>query len=141
MMKQLNKLDPQQPDSNRSLDTKFFDDLPMNWRLTMRPHAWRPPTDVFETEDAIIIRVEIAGMREEDFSIELNGHLLTIRGARQDVPERRAYHQMEIRFGEFNVDLEINSPIEANQVEATYHAGLLRIRFPKAQPRQVTVNE
>jgi len=36
---------------------------PSRWRIFSRLHAWRPPTDVYEVEDAIIIRVEIAGMR------------------------------------------------------------------------------
>jgi HSP20 family molecular chaperone IbpA len=48
------------------------------WRIISRPHAWRPPTDVYETEDAIIIRVEVAGMRESDFTISLVKRNLTI---------------------------------------------------------------
>ena len=72
------------------------------WRIISRPHAWRPPTDVYETEDAITIRIEVAGMRESDFTIALVERTLTIRGIRQDTPERRAYHQMEIPFGEFS---------------------------------------
>jgi HSP20 family protein len=135
------KLDPRQTETNRTIDTQFIDDLPFNWRLTLRPHSWRPPTDLYETEDAVIVRVEISGMRESDFSIELNGRILSIRGIRQDVPERRAYHQMEIRFGEFNIDMELNTPIEPGLVEATYNAGFLRIKFPKAQPRQVLIHD
>ncbi len=58
----------------------------MNLRMSARPHVWRPPTDVFETEDAIIVRVEIAGMLENDFSIVLDGRYLSIRGMRSDAP-------------------------------------------------------
>ena len=50
-------------------DARVSDGL--HWRLVSRPHIWMPPTDVFETEDAIVIRVEIAGMKEDDFEISL----------------------------------------------------------------------
>jgi HSP20 family protein len=109
------------------------------WRIISRPHAWRPPTDVYETEDAIIIRVEVAGMREADFTISLIERSLTIRGIRQDTSERRAYHQMEIAFGEFNTEVELPYQIISDKVEATYRDGFLRITLPIAQPKHIKV--
>jgi HSP20 family protein len=103
--------------------------------LTMRSPAWRPPTDVYESDEAVIIRVEIAGMHETDFSIILDGRFLSIRGVRQDVTERRAYHQMEIRFGEFNVDVEMPAAIDVENVQATYQNGFLKIVLPKVRIR------
>jgi len=103
--------------------------------LTMRSPAWRPPTDVYEIDDAVIVRVEIAGMHETDFSIILDGRYLSIRGVRQDVTERRAYHQMEIRFGEFNVDVEMPATIDVENVQATYQNGFLKIILPKVHIR------
>ena len=63
--------------------------------------VWSPPTDLFESEEALVVRVEIAGMKEEDFEVALENNVLLIAGTRSDSPERRAYHQMEIRFGKF----------------------------------------
>ena len=114
---------------------------------TMRPHVWQPLTDVYETEDSVVVRVEIAGMQDEDFYVELNGHTLSIHGSRPDntalatTQERRAYHQMEIRFGEFQVDIELPVPVDADQVEAFYNNGFLRIILPKAHPRQIPLSE
>jgi len=130
-----------QPGSDRLGDTQFIDVSPFGWRITMRSPAWRPPTDVFETENTIVVRVEIAGMREEDIIIELNGRNLTVRGSRQDVSEKRAFHQMEIYFGEFAIELELPNYIEADQVQAVYSDGFLRIHLPKARPRQIPVVE
>ncbi|MBN2147616.1 MAG: Hsp20/alpha crystallin family protein [Anaerolineales bacterium] len=110
------------------------------WRVISRPHIWRPPTDVYETDDAYIIRVEIAGMREQDFQIALTERGLLIRGIRQDTPERRAYYQMEIPFGEFNTEIELPYPIVADQVEAVYKDGFLRMQCPKARPQQIKVD-
>jgi len=109
------------------------------WRITSRPHAWRPPTDVYETEDAIIIRVEVAGMRESDFNISLVERTLTVRGIRQDTSERRAYHQMEIPFGEFDTEIELPYTIISDKVDANYRDGFLRITLPIAQPKHIKV--
>jgi HSP20 family protein len=111
------------------------------WRLSSRSSSWRPPTDVFELEESIVVRVEIAGMREEDISIELDGRLLSIRGVRPDVPERRAYHQMEIRFGEFGVEVELPAVVDIEQAQAVYDNGFLRMILPKSLPRHIQVEE
>jgi len=41
-------------------------ELPVRVRVAFRTHVWRPPTDVYETEVSIVVRIEIAGMQEED---------------------------------------------------------------------------
>jgi HSP20 family protein len=110
-------------------------------RSYTRAHAWRPPTDVFETDEAVVVRVEIAGMQEDGFSILLAERNLTIRGLRTEAPERRAYHQMEIFFGEFLSEVEIPCPILAEQAVADYTDGFLRLVLPKAQPQRIRVNE
>lgn len=111
------------------------------WRNGMRAHIWRPATDVYETEDAVVVRVEIPGMKEEDFSISLTGKVLTVRGNRPDILERRAYHQMEIFFGEFSTEVELPVPVLSDNVTAEYIAGFLRLVFPKDRPKKIRVNE
>ncbi|MBI3241733.1 MAG: Hsp20/alpha crystallin family protein [Chloroflexi bacterium] len=94
---------------------------------------WRPPTDVYETETDVVVEVEIAGMRDEDFHVSLEGRLLTISGTRADKPrERRAYHEMEIPSGEFRTDLELPVTIDTDAIRAVYEDGFLRIRLQKA---------
>jgi HSP20 family protein len=112
-------------------------------RFSMRPHIWRPPTDVFEVADLVVVRIEIAGMKESDFSITLKDRLLVIHGFRQELPEKRAYHQMEIRFGEFGVEVELPVDVVVEKARAEYHNGLLLIKLPMDKPRhiQITSNE
>lgn len=107
----------------------------------MQPPAWNPPTDMFEMEDQLIVRVEIAGMQQDDFTVELNGRQLSIRGVRQDSTERRAYHQMEIPFGAFHIGLALPTPVDADHVVAYYGDGFLRIVLPKAHPKRIQVRE
>jgi HSP20 family protein len=123
----------QQPEKN--------DFVIVNWRISSNPHAWRPPTDVYEREDSLVVRVEIAGMSENDFSISLDQNVLLIRGSRSDTAERIAYHQMEINFGEFITTVEFHIPIDMEHVRAEYQNGFLWVFLPKAQPKVIKIKE
>jgi HSP20 family protein len=139
MVRVTSKLDPKrtEPKSFSEMRASGNDSLP--WRLIVHTPAWRPPTDVFETDEAFIVRVEIAGMKEDDFLIELDQNALSIHGLRSDLPERRAYHQMEIYFGEFRIEMELPRPVIASQVQADYENGFLRVTLPKERPLQVRI--
>jgi len=113
----------------------------MRWRMTSRSHIWRPPTDVYETDDTIVVRMEIAGMNDADFTVILEDRFLLIRGVRSDTLERRAYQQMEIPFGEFVSEIGLPGPVAVDEIEAVYRDGFLRIVFPKLRPQQVRVGD
>ncbi len=139
MVEQSMKTEMSRPTWSFTDERSYTNPEGVHWRIAMRPHLWRPPTDMYETEDTIIIRVEIAGMREQDFNVALEDRTLTIRGARYDTSERRAYHQMEIPFGEFSTEVELPAPILVEGVEAVYRDGFLQITLPKVRPQQVRV--
>ncbi len=111
------------------------------WQVQIRPAIWSPPTDVYETEDAYVVRVEIAGMREEDFEVTLEGNYLLIQGQRPDISERRAYRQMEIRFGRFASIVELPPDVDTQRVEAEYRNGFLFVTLPKARPNLLKIQE
>ncbi len=131
-----NQMSPGDP-----LDTQTFRfQWQMDRRRHSRPHAWRPPTDVYETEEALVVRVEVAGMRPEEIAISLDDRLLTIHGVRADQGERRAFHQMEVTFGEFSSQVSLPAAINPKRVEAEYRQGFLIIRLPKALPHSVEID-
>ena len=85
-----------------------------------RPHKiWQPPTDVYETEDHIVVKVEVAGMRAQDFEISLNARRLTIGGVRHDLSTKLGYQQMEIQYGSFEAHVHLPKPVEEDDIEAT----------------------
>ena len=131
MVDEISHPNPLESEGNKS-DEVQLEAPSYHWRFSLRSPSWQPPTDIYETEDAVVVRVEIAGMRDDNFSIELNGRFLTIRGVRQDVPERRAYQQMEIRFGEFLIDLELPYPVETDQIEASTPRVFCDCYYPKS---------
>lgn len=104
----------------------------VQWQVRVNPHVWSPPTDVYETETAYVVRMEIAGMRQQDFSVTVEHNFLTISGVRPDIPERRAYQQMELRFGEFRTVVTLPGPIDAAISGAEYEDGFLVVVLPKA---------
>ena len=110
----------------------------VSWQV--RSNAWSPPTDEYETEQAYVVRMEIAGMHEDDFEVSLENNILLISGSRLDeLPERRAYQQMEIRFGKFEIAVEIPVPVEIERSVAEYKDGFLMIQLPKANPKHIEV--
>jgi HSP20 family protein len=113
----------------------------VGWQVQVRAGVWSPPTDVYETENDYVVRVEIAGMREEDFQITVEDSFLMITGSRPDVPERRAYQQMEIRFGKFETVVGIPGPVDLDASHADYSEGFLTVTLPRAKPSQIHVKE
>ena len=99
--------------------------------------AWRPPTDVVEYENEVFVRVEIAGMRQEDIQTRFVGEdTLVVRGERRCPPFESAAaccHQMEISYGHFERRIVFRGPIDADRIEAHYTDGFLTIRLPKLE--------
>ena len=109
----------------------------ITWHV--RASTWTPPTDVYETDENFMVRMEIAGMREDDFVVAVENNVLMISGNRNDLNERRAYHQMEIRFGKFEIAVEIPMPVEIDKAVAEYKDGFLMIRLPKLHSKDIKV--
>ena len=108
--------------------------------------AWRPPTDVYETRDGLVIKMELAGMREHEIEIILDEQTLLVSGNRPDhrPPERIAYHQLGVNYGPFCVQIFLPWPIQDDAVRAQYEDGYLKIHLPRRtreanSPRRVEI--
>ena len=111
-------------------------------RVGRRGAIWVPPTDFVETEDQLIVQVEIAGVKLSDLVVSLQDRRLIISGTRSDRgPAQRAYHQMQVRFGDFATEVELPAPVDEGAIEASYIDGFLRIVLLKQKPRQIDVQE
>lgn len=103
--------------------------------------VWRPPLEAFETEHGLHVAVELAGIEERDVEVVVDDHVMTIRGERR--PQRtqpcRSVHAMGILYGPFATDVYLPFAIDADRVEATYEAGMLRINLPRATATTITI--
>ncbi len=101
------------------------------WRIRRYAHGWHPPTDLFETEHAYVVLVEIPGMQADEFDVTFERGKLTIRGNRRERRDLGAYHQMEIAYGEFLSEVALPGAIDPDGIEALYQDGFLRVIMPK----------
>jgi HSP20 family protein len=107
-------------------------------------HIWTPPVDIYETEDAIVLTVDLPGVSKEDVSIEMHQQTLTVKGQRThnpEVPDDR-YHRVERAYGPFQRAFTLPMQVDQEQVQATYHDGVLELRLPKvaaAKPKRIAI--
>jgi HSP20 family protein len=106
--------------------------------------AWTPPVDIYETEDALVLTAMLPGVSKDDVSIEVHNNTLLLRGERKPasaVSDER-YYRRECMYGPFQRSFVLPTTVDQNQVQATYHDGLLELRLPKveaAKPRRIAI--
>jgi HSP20 family protein len=82
--------------------------------------SWVPPVDVAETQEKIVVRAEVPGMKQEDISIEFENGLLSIRGERKLVKEEGVtFHRVERTFGNFSRSFTLPRTIDPERIAAT----------------------
>jgi len=96
-----------------------------------RPRVWHPPTDVYETDSHVMVKIEVAGVGEDDFVVQLQGRVLTVAGYRDDPAAKLAYHQMEISYGTFHSEVYLPCEVDEAGASASYDNGFLCITLPK----------
>lgn len=96
--------------------------------------AWFPPVDIYETEDDIVLKAELPGVRVEDVSVEANENILTLKGERRlekDLASENC-HRMERFYGPFQRVFCLPNAIEKDSIRAGFKDGVLEITVPKA---------
>lgn len=101
--------------------------------------TWRPPVDVYEEADRIMVVAEIAGMNREEIEISLDGDLVWIRGNRPHPAgnEQRSFHEARIAFGGFEAEIRVPFAVDSDRATATYENGFLTIELPRVQGRTI----
>ena len=107
--------------------------------------VWSPAVDVAETQDGIVLRAELPGMKQEDIDIELTGDTLTLRGERKFENEKRKenFVRVERSYGRFQRSFTLGVPVQFDAVTASYRDGVLEVHLPKSEetkPRKVQVS-
>jgi HSP20 family protein len=108
--------------------------------------TWAPPVDLYETEDAFVLKAELPGFSKEDLQIEFHDHRLTLRGERQrenEVKEEQ-YHRLERAYGRFERAFRLPTTVDAEKIQASFKDGVLELRLPKseaAKPKRIAIRE
>jgi HSP20 family protein len=109
-----------------------------------RRSSWTPAMDVSETDEQIVVTVELPGMRAEDVEVSVEGSTLTVGGSREfsSEVEQERYHRIERRYGAFSRAVTLPHQVDTSKVDARFSDGVLRIEIPKvekAEPTKITV--
>lgn len=109
---------------------------------------WVPNTDIYETENSFIVRMEVAGVNREDIQVNVFERNLIVTGCRPDScgTGRRHFRQMEINYGIFERRLVVPRNVDTKHVKASCRNGFLIIELPKVSksdptPLKVLIDE
>lgn len=111
----------------------------------LRTGMWTPAVDIYEKNDAVVVKAELPGVEKDQISVEVKDGILTLRGERKferDVKEE-SYHRIERSYGTFLRSFSLPVSVDQNQVKATFRDGVLEVELPKkeqAKPKQVKVD-
>ena len=107
-------------------------------------NRWAPPVDIYETDDAVVIKAELPDMKREDIDVVVENGTLTLSGERKldEQIDEDSFHRIERRYGAFSRSFTLPDRVDADRVSAEYHNGVLIIRLPlrpESRPRQIQV--
>jgi HSP20 family protein len=128
---------------SRARSTDPFVDVFGEFGDRLRGDRWLPDVDVFETEEGVVVRVDLAGVRSEDIRVTVDGRTLKVSGIRRglDRADMRRLLQVEIAAGPFERRVEIPLPFHRDRVAAHLSDGFLTVVMPKkpAGPKAVDI--
>lgn len=106
--------------------------------------SWMPPLDVYETDDRLVVKVELPGIEPDDVDVSVEDSALSIYGERrfyEEVAEDSAM-RVERRFGAFTRTLTLPAIADPEKIEAKFDKGVLTLDIPKreeAKPKRITI--
>ena len=104
-----------------------------------------PAVDIYEDERKIVLKVDVPGMQEKDLDVSVENNTLTVKGERKFEKEEKEenFHRIERRYGSFFRAFTLPTTVEAENIDAKYENGVLKLELkkkPEAQPKQIKVN-
>jgi HSP20 family protein len=105
-----------------------------------------PAMNIWSDADGVVVTAELPGVKLQDLDIAVQGNTLTLNGnrSRPEMGEDVVVHRQERGYGQFRRVLQLPFEVAADQVEAAYEHGVLRIQLPRAEsakPRKITVKQ
>ncbi len=102
----------------------------------LAPAAWQPNVDVYQTDEAVVVIVELAGIRADNVDISVDGRVLRLSGQRVPgfMAGPRQFYQLEIPHGAYERTVRLPVPVDGDRSEARYRDGFLEIVLPFSQP-------
>jgi HSP20 family protein len=110
----------------------------------LREGVWQPPVDIYEDDDAVVIKAELPDIEQKDIDVKIENNTLILRGERKHDAsvKKENYHRIERYYGPFQRTFALPATIEQEKVKASCDRGVLTIILPKkneSKPKQINV--
>ena len=109
-----------------------------------RQAPWMPAMDVYETDEKVVVAVELPGIKAEDVEVSVEDSTLTVSGKREFASEvtEESYHRIERRYGSFSRAVSLPPQVDTAKVEARFEDGILTVEVPKVEkvkPKKIQI--
>ena len=107
-------------------------------RFSLEP-VWRPPVDIVEVEDEVIIFAELPGVKKDEIEITYKGGVVKLRGVRHqpDLQNQKKFTRLEIEYGKFERLINVGEGIDSEKISVSLDDGILKIRLPYKEKKRV----
>jgi len=120
----------------RAMDRWLDEGIARPWRML----GWDAgdgyvPLDLYETDEALVVKASLPGVKPEDVEVTITGDTLTIKGEskREEEEKKTNYYRQEAWYGGVARSLTLPSQVEADKAEAVFEHGVLTLTMPKAE--------
>ena len=107
--------------------------------------TWSSPAiDMYQTDDEIVVKAALPGLKPDEVQINVTGDVLTIKGEVKHEEEKKdkSWHIREQRWGSFERSLRLPTGVMSDRAKADFDNGILTISLPKSEevrPRTIAV--
>lgn len=107
--------------------------------------TWYPATDIYDTKDGFVFKMELPGLKKEDVDVEIEDNILSIKGERKEEKEFKddSVHRTERYSGKFYRAFRLPKNVDAKKIDASMKDGILELKVAKPEeikPKQVPVS-
>jgi HSP20 family protein len=127
-----------------AMDRLFDDAFTRPLRLNDGGNWSMPAVDMYQTDNEVVVKAAIPGVKTDDVQINVTGEVLTIKGETKEKEEvkEKAYHLREQRWGMFERTIAMPTDVIADKAKAEFENGILTITLPKAEevrPKTISI--
>ncbi len=97
--------------------------------------VFAPVVDVYETDQELVVKAELPGVKKENVEVSIRDNALHIRGEKKEEKEEKTetYHRVERIYGRFERVVPLPTDVKVESAKAEFKDGVLEIRIPKAE--------
>lgn len=123
---------------------RLFDDAFTRPLAFMRNGFSTPAVDMYQTDDEVVVKAALPGIKADEVQINVTGDVLTLKGEvkQEDEKKERSWHIRERHYGSFERSIVLPTEVVADKAKAEFENGILTVTLPKAEdvkPRTITV--